>query len=277
MKYKALNFILDDLNEEKKEIIIAQIADLGYEGFLETEKGFVAYIDSEEYSRETLEEILSNPFLGKIRLEEDFILEKNWNELWESNYEPVIINDKCLIRAPFHAVDKKYDIEVVIEPKMSFGTGHHETTSLVVEQMLTIDFSEKTVLDMGCGTGLLAILAAKLGAAKITAIDINEWAYENTIENATRNEVANLMVQQGDIHLIKNMKFDVIIANITRNVLIDHFEDYNQSLNAGGFLILSGFVKEDEILLLDKGVDFNLNHVCSKENRKWVSVLFNKK
>ncbi|NJK87568.1 MAG: 50S ribosomal protein L11 methyltransferase, partial [Bacteroidales bacterium] len=270
MNYTAIHFKLKDPTPELREIIIAELDLSGFEGFLETEEGVVGYIPNEQFYKINLQDlmfmIISNP--GDITIEKEFIIDKNWNELWEKNYNPVIIAGKVLIKAPFHKTDREYPIQLVIEPKMSFGTGHHETTSLVVETMLEEDFNQKTVLDMGCGTGILAFMASKLGAASVIAVDLNEWAYENTIENAERNDIKNIKVELGDIDVVKNKKFDIILANITRNVILEQTDTYSFMINPGGTLILSGILISDLDVIKEAASRIGFNYLKTHPQKR---------
>jgi ribosomal protein L11 methyltransferase len=257
MEYKALNFKLEGITDTTREIIIARLYDIGFEGFLETDDGVVAYIPAEVYKKINPEEIKfhNNPLHNKITIEEKFIIEKNWNELWEKSYKPVIIGDQCIIKTSFHKNTPKLKYEILIDPKMSFGTGHHETTALMIKEILEIDFKGKNVLDIGCGTGILAILASKKEAENITAIDINDWAYRNTIDNLKKNNVNNAEVYKGDVSLITGKTYDIILANIQLNVILNDIMFYELSLNKKGLLMISGIYKE---------------------NNNWVSVKFKK-
>ncbi len=276
MEYKALYFKLDNTSSALKEIIIAELDYIGFEGFLETEDGVVAYIPLQDFKKINLEEaeFYKNPIFSKLIIKEEFILEKNWNELWESSYEPVVIKDECLIKAPFHGDLPGYKYEILIEPKMSFGTGHHDTTALVIEEILAMDFNNKTVLDIGCGTGILSILAAKKGARSIVAVDINEHAYKNTVENIKRNSVKNISVHEGDISLVMNEKFNIILANLQLNILLQDIRYYKSLLLVGGILVLSGIYKKDIPQIKEECFKYSLKYVSFKEKNNWVSVKF---
>ena len=278
MEYKALYFKLKENSSTLNEIIIAELYSIGFEGFLETEKGVVGYIPAKDYDKTRLKKtnFYNNPLFKKMVIKEEFILERNWNELWENNYEPVFINNQCCIKAPFHKNVSKYKYEILIEPKMSFGTGHHETTSLMIEEILELNVEENTVLDMGCGTGILAILASKKGAEHVTAIDINEWAYENTIENCRKNNIDNVSIQKGDANLITNKRFDIILANIQRNILIHDTNIYQSALKPDGLLIMSGINKSDLPEIEKECFKYSLKYVSFKEKNNWVSVKFRK-
>jgi len=254
------------------DVIIAQLSDASFEGFIQEDTQVVAYIDKEKFSNTLLQNCDFYPFVSKyltIRVEE--IGETNWNEVWESNFEAVQINN-CMVRAPFHTKTDAIKYDIVIEPKMSFGTGHHETTSLVIEAMLQHDFSNKSVLDMGCGTGVLAILAHKLNALEIDAIDNDIWSYENTLENIDRNNAQKIKVYHGDINICSKNKYDVVIANITRNILLEMLPFFADMQQVGGILIMSGFYKED-VEKLEKTAE-KLNYVLKNKifKNNWASI-----
>ncbi len=233
------------------DILISELADAGFESFEETDKGCKAWIPAESYDDSLFDIIAvfkSSEF--HISYEVKMIAPLNWNAVWESSFEPVI-TDQCIIRAPFHVVDRKFEYEVVILPQMSFGTGHHETTSLMVAKLLTMDLQEKDVLDMGCGTGVLAILASMKGAAKVWAVDNNTNAVENTLENITLNKAERILVHKGDAAILQGNVFHVIFANINRNVLLADMRSYAGALKQGGSLLLSGFFETDIVQLLD--------------------------
>jgi len=256
------------------EILIAELGYTGFESFVETEEGATAYIQKEEWRADILEDIQilkSKEFEITFTFEE--IEQTNWNEEWEKNFKPIVVDELVTVRAPFH--DKpstKYDL--IIEPKMSFGTGHHETTHMMIQHILKNDFNGKSVLDMGCGTGVLAILAVKVGANKLDAIDINNWCYLNSLENIDRNNCKHISVYEGDVSLLKNKQYDVIIANINRNILLQDIEAYSKCLNKNGMLFLSGFYKED-IPLIEAECNthmLKLNEII--ERGQWVSLKF---
>lgn len=276
MKYKALYFKLDDTSSALKEIVIAELEYIGFEGFLETEDGVAAYIPLKHYKKTDLKKakFLNNPAFSKLKIKEEFILEKNWNELWESSYEPVIIKNECLIKAPFHRNLPEYKYEILIEPKMSFGTGHHETTALMIEEMLEMDFVNKSVLDVGCGTGILSILAAKRGAQKIVAIDINEYAISNAVENIKKNNVTSVIIKKGNINMIRGEKFSIILANLQLNILLQDISYYSLLLTKEGVLVTSGIYEKDIPEIKKECFNYSLKYVSFKEKNKWVAVKF---
>lgn len=263
-------------NEELSEILIAELAEADFESFDEAEGIINAYIQENNYNSQSVEEIFKQEIFSLLKYSVTEIKAENWNSVWESNFEPVVIGEECIIYAAFHnnLPDAKYKIE--INPKMTFGTGHHETTHLCSEAILNIDVKGKQVLDMGCGTGILGILAALKGASHITAIDNDLIAVENAVENAQLNNVDSIMeIFEGNGSSIEGKQFDVIIANINRNVLLNDMENYVKSLNKGGILILSGFYKEDIALLEETAASLGL--VKNKEacKNRWAMLQLN--
>ena len=260
--------------EPGTEILIAELGFAGFESFVETELGVVAYIQKPEWNENILEDIyiLKNDEFS-ISYTSEEIEQVNWNKEWEKNFQPIEVDGKCAVRAPFH---KKSDVEfdIVIEPKMSFGTGHHETTHMMIQQLLKLDVSEKSVLDMGCGTGILAILAEMRGARTLEAIDIDNWCYLNTVENIERNNCHKITAFEGDASLLVNKKYDVIIANINRNILLKDIATYASCLNANGTLLLSGFYIEDIPLISEECKNNGLNFVENLELNNWVAVKY---
>ncbi len=229
------------LSIETKDILIARLADLGYYGFLEEEDNLKAYINKTQFCGEGLNELSQKMSFAFTTSE---IPEINWNAQWESSFEPVLVDDFVAVRADFHNVVKNVEYEIVITPKMSFGTGHHATTFLMMREMKNHVWLNKTVLDFGTGTGILAILAAKLGAARITAIDNDPWCIENGHENLLRNGVLNVeMVLSGE--LTPQKTFDIILANINKHILLQHAQVLIDSLPKGGKLIMSGLLEND--------------------------------
>lgn len=256
------------------EILIAELGEAGFESFVENEDGVDAYIQKDEWREDILDTIhILNSEEFKIEFTSSEIEQINWNEEWEKNFTPIEVDGRCFVRAPFHDAGE-YEYEIVIEPKMSFGTGHHETTFMMLQYILENDFRNKSVLDMGCGTAVLAILAEMRGAATLDAIDIDEWCYENSIENIDRNNCRNISVFQGDASLLKDRKYEIIIANINRNVLLQDMHSYKESLKPGGELYLSGFYIEDLPVIQETCNNLGLNFVSHKERNRWVAAKF---
>lgn len=256
------------------EILIAELGEVGFESFVETPKGLSAYIQDKDHDTSILEsvQILSNhQFNISYSIEE--IEPVNWNATWEENFKPITVNHQCIVRAPFHP-KKEIEYDIIIEPKMSFGTGHHETTHMMIEFLLQTDLKQKTVLDMGCGTGILAILAEKKGAKNITAIDIDHWCYRNTLENIEKNLCTKIVVKKGDAGAIHQKKFDVIIANINRNILIRDIPTYAACLNPNGLLFLSGFYNNDKSKIQEICQDYNLSLKAQILKNDWMALKF---
>jgi len=273
--YLEYSFVVEPL-QPATEILIAELGMAGFESFVENETGVVAYIKKSDWNENILEDIQilhSEEF--QISYSFKTIKQINWNEAWEKNFNPIVVDESCAIRAPFHeAFNVKY--EIVIEPKMSFGTGHHETTYMMIKHILKNDFEGKTVLDMGCGTAVLAILAELKGAKHIDAIDIDNWCYLNSLENVERNHCKNISVYEGDANLLKNKSYDIIIANINRNILLNDMEAYAACLNKNGLLFLSGFYKDD-IPIIEKSCNtYHLNLEDTLEKNHWVALKFKK-
>jgi len=260
--------------EPATEILIAELGEVGFESFVENEDGVEAFIQQTEWNEHILEDIYvlnSNEF--QISYEKKVIEQTNWNIEWEKNFNPIQVDGLVSIRAPFHEnPNLKYDI--VIEPKMSFGTGHHETTHMMVQHLLELDVTGKKVLDMGCGTGILAIFAEMKGAQPIDAIDIDNWCYQNSLENVERNNCKHIAVYEGDASLLKNKKYDVIIANINRNILLNDMSVYTNCMNEKGVILLSGFYKED-IPIIDAEVSkYGLKLENQIERNNWVALKY---
>lgn len=272
MKYNGLKFSWEDSAFEG-EILIAFIADLGFESFEEKEKELIAYIQRDSFIQDDLDEIL-NQLDVKISYKIEEIKDQNWNKVWESNYDSVIISDQCYIRAPFHEHNRGFKYEIEIEPQMSFGTAHHETTAMILEYILENEFKEESVLDMGCGTAVLAILAALKGAKTIMAIDNDEWAYRNSLENVKRNKFPEIKVIQGDAKDLIGKSFDTIFANINRNILLSDMDSYVKSMNSNGRIFFSGFYLEDLPLIQKKAESLNLNYQDYKQKGKWIAAYF---
>lgn len=257
------------------EILMAELIEIGFDSFTEENDGILAYIQKDLFSEEQLENV---GILHREDIEISFTYQEmpniNWNEEWEKNFSPINVEDKVLIRAEFHDPDPTMH-EIVIQPKMSFGTGHHPTTHLMIQQMLEMDFEGKKVLDMGCGTSVLAIFAKQKGAAEVTAIDIDEWSVENSIENAQRNGV-DLKISQGTAENLGNEMFDIILANINRNILISDIPDYVSVLNNGGKLLLSGLCFFDVNDILEVCTSQGLILENQQQREEWISLLLKK-
>lgn len=276
MDYNKATINITPFAEWLRDVLTAQLGEIGFNSFVEIENGFEAFIPTPNYEEEKLNLVL-NTFQEDFTfsVETETIKSKNWNEVWEKNYfKPLVISDECVIRAPFHTNFPKAKYEIVIEPNMAFGTGNHETTSLVIESILTNDLSGKTILDMGCGTGILGILASMKGAKHITAIDIDEWSFNGTTENATLNNIQNINVKLGDASLLGTEKYDVIFANIHKNVLLNDMQSYYDNLQPNGILIMSGFYTVDIPDIKNKAESIGLKDNGLKSKNNWVAHSF---
>ena len=260
--------------EPTTEILIAQLGFVGFESFVENDKGVIAYIQKSDWTPEILEDVfILNSDEFTISYDHREVEQTNWNAEWEKNFEPIQVDDLVSIRAPFHE-NPNLEYDIIIEPKMSFGTGHHETTHMMVQHLVDVDLQDKKVLDMGCGTGILAIFAEMKGAKPIDAIDIDRWCYENSVENAERNNCNHISVYEGDAALLLGKEYDVIIANINRNILLSDMKIYSDSLRENGTLLLSGFYEED-IPIIDKEVSkhgLSLDKKIKRNN--WVALKY---
>ncbi|MBE9600072.1 50S ribosomal protein L11 methyltransferase [Pedobacter sp. MC2016-24] len=278
MKYIQVTFSFTNIQEYQQDLLISDLADIGYNTFEDTDLGFAAFVDIDTYDASALHTVLAQ-FEGEIEYQYE-VLEiegKNWNEEWEKNFEPLIIDDLCYVRATFHEAQPKYPYEIVIDPKMAFGTGHHQTTTMMMQYILSADVAGKEILDMGCGTGILAILAAKRGAARLVAIDYDEVCYLSTLENTALNGVTNLEAIWGGKEVIPKEKYDVILANINRNILLDQIPVYDTVLKPGGFIYFSGFYESPDLELIKQACEpFGIHYVDHKKIGDWVAACFKK-
>ncbi len=260
------------------EILTAELAEIGFDAFEETESGIKAYGPENKINEK---EIISETILGgehdfQFELNKEIIAFQNWNANWEADFKPVFVEDKLAIFAPFHDKTSFSGLVIEIQPQMSFGTGHHQTTWLMSQAILAENLEGKTVLDMGTGTGVLAILAEKLGASSILAIDIEDWSVENTIENAQRNNCSNIKSLHGEVDLISGQSFDFILANINKNVLKKHMISYVNALNANGKLFISGFFDSDAQEMIDFVENLGLKHLTTNTKETWAQICFGK-
>ncbi len=275
MNYTGYTFTITPL-QPATEILIAELGAVGFESFEETSTGLEAYIQTKDWNEHLLNDIFvlaSDEF--DISFTHKEIEQVNWNEEWEKNFEPIHVDNKVSVIAPFHEkTDMEY--EIIIEPKMSFGTGHHETTYLMIKHLLALDLADKSVLDMGTGTGILAIFAEMKGAQPIDAIDIDEWCYINTEENVEKNNCKHIKAYQGDAAMLIHQKYDVIIANINRNILLNDMDVYNKCLNNGGKLLLSGFYTQDIPFIEERTKDLGLSIQKTYIKNNWVGLQLDK-
>lgn len=271
--YSEYDFVIQP-KEPWCDILTAELGELGFESFIETENGVKAYILKQDGEVFHFDDLLSfNQDNCSIDYTVNDIPKENWNIDWEKNFHPILVGNKCSIRAPFHP-QPDVPIDIVIEPKMSFGTGHHETTYLMVEYLLEMDLTYLEILDMGCGTGVLAILASLKGAKHVDAIDIDNWCYLNSLENVERNQCRNIDVYEGDVSLLANKTYDVIIANINLNILSEDIKHYANSLHKGGTLLLSGFYVEDIKAITDECAKYGLKFGNEAVKNNWVALKF---
>lgn len=260
------------------EILMAEIAEAGFDTFMETEKGFEAYAEGENFDKNQVDEIRDRYNLQtSVVLYQDRVQRKNWNEEWEKSYEPVIVDDHAIIRANFHEPSKQYPYDIIITPKMSFGTGHHATTYLMVKNQLALDHTGKRVMDAGCGTAVLSVMASKRGAAFVDAFDIDAWSMENGKENAEINGCPNIRIRHGKISELKfDAPFDIILANINKNILLMEMPYYAAYLVSGGLLLLSGFYETDIPDLQVRGEKEGLRVVNYTTHETWATLLLQK-
>jgi ribosomal protein L11 methyltransferase len=274
--YLVIDFQIKPV-EPGREILLALLDNIGYDSFEEHARGLKAYILEEDFKEDELKEL---PIFNGDSFQIDYQIEKletiNWNEEWERNYEPVVIDELLLIKAPFHQISGDFKHTIEIEPKMSFGTGHHHTTRLMSKAMFQMEFTGKKVLDMGTGTGILAILAEQLGAREIDAIDNFEWAVNNTAENAERNACTKIKAEWGDASLLSKRKYQTILANINRNVLLEDMPVYEECLEGGGSILFSGFFEHDFHLIDEKAKSLGLKFVSRIDEERWQCVHYQK-
>ncbi|HBX53326.1 MAG: ribosomal protein L11 methyltransferase [Bacteroidetes bacterium RIFOXYA12_FULL_35_11] len=276
MDYIELICSLELPTEEKQEILTALLGDIGYDSFEYSENGIAAYILESFFSAEAVIEIQKSIDF-QFTYSFSGVEKKNWNEEWEKNFLPVYIKNFYQIRAPFHEKKIGYKLDLLITPKMSFGTGHHPTTRLMLEQMVEMNFENKNVLDMGSGTGILSIAASMLGAASVTAIEIDDWCYENIVENVSLNKVQNINIFTGGIELVNHSEaFDVIIANINRNVLLEQIPVYSNAMRKNAVLLLSGFYSEDRNAIEKLCSEHFLTFETISGNSNWIVLSFRK-
>ncbi len=272
MKKDCVAIQFEDVKDDEVDMLIAMLADVGFEGFEEDGSVLKAYIDKEDWDEEGVKEVAA---LYSLAYKQEEMQSQNWNAVWESHFEPVIIEDFVAVRAHFHEAIPSVQYEIVITPKMSFGTGHHATTTMMIEQMRAIDFVNRTVFDFGTGTGILSILAEKLGAANILAIDNDEWSIDNSKENVERNSCSQIRLELRNDADVKR-SVDVILANINRNIILNNFSLLYSQLNTGGHLLLSGLLADDEERIRTEASRFGLKHMNIQHRLQWISLLFSR-
>lgn len=279
MQYVKAIFKFENIEDYQQDLLISDLADLGFDTFEDSENGFTAFVMKDNFSEQALKDLLAHytdDFATNYTLED--VADENWNAEWEKNFNPLIIDDVCYVRATFHEPQPSYPYEIVIDPKMSFGTGHHQTTSMMMQYILAADLKDKTVLDMGCGTAILAILAAKLGAKNLVAIDYDNVCYESTIENAALNNISNLKALCGSKEVIPNEEYDVIFANINRNILLDQIHRYAEVLQSGGKIFFSGFYLDPDLgMITAECAKYGIQYLDHKQNGDWVAAQFERK
>lgn len=280
MKYLEFIFHTEPCTEVVNDVLSAVLGEVGFESFVEQEGGIAAYIQTALYDEETLKSALDSFPLADTTLTYAYkeAEDKDWNEEWEKNFfQPIVIGNRCVIHSTFHHDVPQAEYDIVINPQMAFGTGHHETTSLIIGELLEADLQGKALLDMGCGTSILAILARMRGAAPCAAIDIDEWCVRNSLENIELNHVDSISVFQGDASILPDKgPFDVVIANINRNILLNDMKHYVARMNPGARLFMSGFYTDDIPAIREEAERNGLRFVHHKEKNRWAAVQFEK-
>ena len=278
MKYFEVTFTAQPCNEIITDVISALAGEIGFESFVPTENGVEAYVQQSLFDENQLKEMIANFPLPDTQISYTITEpeDKNWNEEWEKNFfQPIVIEDRCVIHSTFHKDYPKAEYDIVINPQMAFGTGHHETTSSILGELLDADLKGKSVLDMGCGTSILAILASMRGADPVTAIDIDDWCVNNSRDNIALNNIHNITVELGDASLLKDRKpFDIIIANINRNILLNDMAAYAACMHSGSEIYMSGFYVQDIPVIREKAESLGMEFVHNREKHNWTAVKF---
>lgn len=273
MNYVVVEF--NPLTPEHKELLSAILPEYGCEGIEELESSLKCYVPQGLFSTEGLKDFLDQYSLD-LPFTHELLPNKNWNEAWEKSYEPIIVSDEVIIRASFHDTEKRYPFEILVDPQMSFGTGHHETTQLMVQAMLGMDFKEKNVLDFGSGTGVLSILAHKMGAKSVVAVDIDEWAYNNIIENIEKNGADTIEPLLGGADVLPPKHYEVILANVNKNILLEHMEILVSGLQKNGVILFSGLLLQDEDAFVHSAGKNGLILLEKKIKNEWLCLKFSK-
>ena len=278
MKYFEVTFTTSPCNETANDVVSALAGEIGFESFVEWENGVQAYIQQSLFDEEALKSMVAEFPLPDTKIEYTLVEaeDKDWNEEWEKNFfQPIVIGDRCCIHSTFHKDTPQTEYEILINPQMAFGTGHHETTSSIISELLEADLQGKSVLDMGCGTSILAILASMRGAGPITAIDIDDWCVNNSRDNIALNGINNITVEWGDANLLKGREpFDVIIANINRNILLADMAQYAACMHSGSELYMSGFYVQDIPVIQEKAESLGMEFIHHREKNNWAAVKF---
>ena len=279
MNYVEVNFNIELTEDYYRDILANELAEVGFDMFEETENGLKAYIREDMFDEAVLKQLIeqSANFLIITQYQIQVIPHQNWNSVWESNFEPLLIDDRCYVRATFHQSNPHCEYEIVIDPKMAFGTGHHQTTSMMMRYLLEMDVHDKKVLDMGCGTGILAILSRKLGAKEVVAIDNDKVCYQSVIENLQLNKITQVRAFCGSKESIPNENFEIVLANINRNILLDQVERYAEVLVSGGLLVMSGFYEDTDLSILKEvPASLGLVYMNHKTDKNWAAAMFKK-
>lgn len=279
MKYTAVRFLSDDMQDWQKDLLIAALAEIGFDSFEDQDKGFSGYIPEANLDLQALETLLATENVGyHLHYQVQEIEHKNWNQIWEDSFQPITIGQQCHVRATFHQNRPEFPYQIIVDPKMAFGTGHHQTTSMMLAYILENDLQGKRVVDMGCGTGILAILAQKRGASPVIAVDFDPICIQSVNENKVRNDSGSIETQLGSKEVIQGMQFDIILANINRNILLDHLQTYVDSLVSDGHMYLSGFYDngEDLEMLQQEAERLGMRFIEKKILDTWCAAKFKK-
>ena len=269
MEYTEIDIRLQEINPFA-DILVARLNEVKFESYIEDDNGVKAYVPTHLLDADAAKSIISDiSELTEVSFTINTVKKENWNAKWESNYPVVFVNENCIVRSHFHNPISDVEYDLIITPKMSFGTGHHETTLLMMNEMFNLSLKDRSVLDIGSGTGILTILASKLEARHLVGVDFDEWAFKNAKENADLNNISNICFVHGDVDSINNIKYDVILANINRNIILRDLEKYVKLMDDSAEILLSGFLEEDVPLILKKAAQFDLSLVVSKNKNKW--------
>ncbi len=275
MEYTKVAMQITPPNQVASELLIAQMGEMGFDSFEENEIGFDAYIPSKDFSASRLEQLACPIEAVEWSYSSEVIADQNWNKVWEENFfQPIRLGNECIIRSSFHQVEHQCRYEIIIDPRMAFGTGHHETTSLMVQHLLESDVKGLDVLDMGCGTAILGMLCAMKGAQSVDGIDIDEWAYNNAIDNLQLNHIGNMQIQLGGAELLGSQHYDLILANINRNILLEDMGSYAKVLKANGRIFFSGFYTEDLSAIDAEARQYGLKMISQKTDNNWTAVAY---